>query len=315
MKKGYWYPTDQNWFEFLSGADDCAEVNYWQPNGWSSIGRLERGAPFFFKLKAPHNHIGGFGFLDRHAEATAQTAWEAFGPANGAADFDTMVRRIEKYRRIRAHDPSGPYRIGCIMVQVPVFFPRESWIPAPSSWDPHGRIKGMQVDLQNEENDWVLRQCLALARRLERTPLRPRVPIAADGTDAVLRAIIPRKGQGPFRMALLDAYGQACAVTEEHSEPVLDAAHIRPYAEDRTYELSNGLLLRTDIHRLFEKGFVTVTPDHRFLVSPRLKALWDNGRTYYELATRVGRIRLPKDEADWPDREALEWHSSQRFLA
>ncbi len=313
--KGYWYPTDQSWFEFLSGTGEYAEVNYWQPNGRSSIGRLERGAPFFFKLKAPLNHIGGFGFLDRHPEATAQTAWDAFGPANGAPDFETMVRRIEKYRRIQSHDPSGSYRIGCIMVQVPVFFPRGSWIPVPGSWSPQGRVRGMQVDLMSEENDQVWRQCLALARRFERVPSRPRVPIAADSADTMARAVIPRRGQGPFRMALLDAYGQACAVTGEHSEPVLDAAHIWPYAKDRTYEIPNGLLLRTDVHRLFEKGFVTVTPDHRFLVSPRLKALWDNGRTYYELAARVGRIRLPEDEADWPDREALEWHSRERFMA
>jgi putative restriction endonuclease len=87
----------------------------------------------------------------------------------------------------------------------------------------------------------------------------------------------PRLGQGTFRFAVLDAYG-SCAVTTEHSRPVLDAAHIRPYGEGGGHEVANGLLLRTDLHRLFDKGYVTVSPDHRLVVSKRLRDEWHNGR-------------------------------------
>ena len=304
---GYWYPTDQRWFDYLASKGDWPEVNYWQPNGWSAIGNRERGTPFFFKLKAPSNHVGGFGFFDRHPKASAQSAWGAFADANGAPDFETMLRRIEGYRGVKIHDPFGPYEIGCIMIQAPIFFPRELWIPVPKTWKTIGPVKGSQVDLETPENRQLWRQCLSQAHRLDAYQVRSRVSIAAD-QELSTKVFIPRRGQGPFRMALLDAYGQACAVTGEHSEPVLDAAHIRPYADDRTYEVSNGLLLRADIHRLFEQGFVGITPDFHFVVSSELKARWDNGHTYYELGDRVGKIRLPRNRADWPDTGLLEEH-------
>ena len=50
------------------------------------------------------------------------------------------------------------------------------------------------------------------------------------------------------------AYSSACAVTREHSLPALEAAHIRPFAEEGTHEVSKGLLLRSEIHRQFDKG-------------------------------------------------------------
>lgn len=311
--RGRWYPTDQDWFDFLAAQVRLDEVNYWQPNGRSPIGNLERGAPFFFKLKRPHNHIGGFGFFDRHPAASVSAAWDAFGPANGAPDLATMVRRIERYRESRDPNPTAAYTIGCIMIQEPVFLPRELWIPAPASWRTMGAVTGAGVDMRSDEMRALWSRCLDHAERDRVANRRPRPPIVADA-GSTMRRVIPRRGQGPFRLALLDAYGHACAVSNEHSEPVLDAAHIRPYAEDRTYEVPNGLLLRSDIHRLYEGGYVTVTDKLEFKVSGRLRALWNNGRTYYELAERVGRIRTPADERDWPDRDLLAHHARERYL-
>lgn len=308
--RGYWYPTDQDWFDFLSTRGRLDEVNYWQPSGHSTIGVLERGAPFFFKLKRPHNHIGGFGYFDRHPQASVAAAWDAFGIANGAPDLETMVRRIEHYRGRPVRDP-GADVIGCIMVQEPVFLPRELWVPVPPSWKVQGPPKGSGVDMATEEARSLWSRCLVAAGMTSGRHL-PRTEIAAD-SEVVTRRVIPRRGQGPFRLALLDAYGHACAVSGEHSEPVLEAAHIRRYAQERTYEVSNGLLLRADIHRLFESGYVAVTPDYEFAVSPRLKEVWNNGRTYYELAERVGRIRVPGRREDMPDRDLLDQHYRERF--
>jgi predicted restriction endonuclease len=93
----------------------------------------------------------------------------------------------------------------------------------------------------------------------------------------------------------------------------LEAAHIRPYAEGGEHLLPNGLLLRADIHRLFDAGYVTVTPDKRFLVSQRLKNDFDNGVIYYALAGKDRQIRLPQNLEDWPDPAALEWHNDVVF--
>jgi putative restriction endonuclease len=128
--------------------------------------------------------------------------------------------------------------------------------------------------------------------------------------DPVL--IAPRLGQGAFRVMVTDFYERRCAVTREKSLPVLEAAHIKPVAERGTHGIGNGLLIRSDIHRLFDRGYVTVTPDCHFRVSHRLKDDFDNGEVYYRL--NGSKIWVPQDPSKRPDRELLEWHSDTIFL-
>jgi putative restriction endonuclease len=109
----------------------------------------------------------------------------------------------------------------------------------------------------------------------------------------------------------MDAYRSACAVTEEHSLPALEAAHIRPFADGGPHAVSNGLLLRSDIHRLFDSGYVGVTDDYRFVVSKQLRSDFSNGRSYYPLNER--KIALPNAIAERPDPELLRWHIRHRF--
>lgn len=110
---------------------------------------------------------------------------------------------------------------------------------------------------------------------------------------------------------MTDIYDRRCAITKEKTLPALEAAHIRPYSEGGEHEASNGLLLRRDIHSLFDAGYVTVTPDHRFEVSRRIREEFENGRHYYALQGQ--EIALPREMAFRPDPVALEWHNEQRF--
>ena len=121
-----------------------------------------------------------------------------------------------------------------------------------------------------------------------------------------------REGQGLFRVRVLDAYGRRCAVTGERSLPVLDAAHIQPYLGPASNHLQNGLSLRTHIHRLYDAGYVTVTPGYRFEVSRRLKEEFENGKAYYEL-DGVKIVALPRDPDQRPSPAALDWHASEVF--
>ena len=123
----------------------------------------------------------------------------------------------------------------------------------------------------------------------------------------------PRLGQGTFRIAVTQAYERACAVTGEHSLPVLEAAHIRPYADEGAHDVSNGLLLRTDPHRFFDRGYVTIDPDHKLVVSPCLRLEYDNGKTYHEMQGNV--LRLPPRLDDRPDNTLPEWHRENAFAA
>src|SRR5690606_5402424 len=115
-----------------------------------------------------------------------------------------------------------------------------------------------------------------------------------------------------FRLRVTDSYEWRCAISGERTLPILDAAHIKAYEAGGDHSPSNGLLLRTDIHRLFDLGYVTIGPDLRFEASRRLRADFDNGRHYCEL--QGAPMRLPGREDALPSREALEWHRENRYL-
>jgi putative restriction endonuclease len=69
--------------------------------------------------------------------------------------------------------------------------------------------------------------------------------------------------------------------------------------------------MRSDIHTLFDRGYVTVTSGHHFRVSRKLKADFHNGEHYLQL-DRVD-VWVPKNSRDQPSREALEWHADVIF--
>ena len=297
--------TDRDWYEFLRRRPDLDEVNFWQPGGGRQFRALSPGQPFLFKLHYPENAIVGGGFFAHFSLYPASLAWDAFGEKNGAPSFPEMRRRIERYRRI-APDPREDYTIGCIILEEPFFFEPEDWIPALSSFAPN-TVVGKTYNLREEEGQrlWtevVTRRTAGAGRTAES------VAIPMFGEPALTRR---RLGQGGFRILVTDTYGRHCAVTGERTLPVLEAAHIRPVAAGGLHRVDNGLLLRSDIHTLFDRGYVTVTPDHRFRVSGRLRNEWQNGRVYYELDWR--EIWVPEDERYRPSRAALKWHADTVF--
>ena len=192
--------------------------------------------------------------------------------------------------------------IGCIFVAYPVFFAPDDWVDPPTDWKSNV-VSGARYDLSSGEGLRIWQQCAERATRAAHEWDLEAVTTDRYGAPIAVR---PRLGQRSFRLAVLDAYGGACAVTTEHSLPVLDAAHIKPYGEGGLHTVSNGLPLRKDLHRLFDLGFVTVRPDSTFAVSKTLRDEYENGRTYYALDGR--RVLMPQTEGDRPDPELLEWH-------
>jgi putative restriction endonuclease len=300
--------TDADWYRFLSQRPELDEVNFWQPGGYRAFGVLSPGEPFLFKLHHPENAIVGGGFFVHSSLLPASMAWEAFGEKNGASSYEAMCRRIERYRRADP-DPRAQYTIGCIILQEPFFLAREDWLAAPIDFR-RQIVQGKTYDLREPlgRTLWhaVLERWRGSGRLAVSEPARPEIPL-----DWRERPVRQRLGQGAFRVLVTDAYERRCAVTGEKALPVLQAAHIRPVTKEGTHQLDNGLLLRSDIHALFDQGYVTVTPDHRFLVGKRLKKDFDNGEPYYPLSGT--RIWLPGPSEDRPNRELLEWHADMVF--
>jgi putative restriction endonuclease len=123
----------------------------------------------------------------------------------------------------------------------------------------------------------------------------------------------PRLGQGAFRLAVTDAYGRECAVTGGRVLPALDAAHIQAYSTGGEHEVSNGLLLRRDIHCVFDAGYLTFDEDLRVVVSDRVRTEFNNGNEYRRL--HGNKLRLPPNPKLHPDPRRLQWHRENRFAA
>ena len=295
--------TDGDWFEMLRQQPNLAEVNFWAPSA-ANFRALQPGELFLFKLHAPRNFIVGGGIFAYANALPCSLAWEAFGEANGARSSQEMRARIARYRRADPGDRSD-FEIGCRILTQPFFFAEADWIPVPASWAPNivsfktyntGAPEGLA--LWNEVNERVNRPDLSGMAEAQ----------ARFGEPQLIR---PRLGQGAFRVLVTDIYNRRCAITHERTLPALEAAHIRPYGDGGAHEAQNGLLLRRDIHSLFDAGYVTVTPDLRFEVSRRIKEEFDNGRHYYELHGH--KIDAPLDVARRPDAKALTWHNENRY--
>lgn len=301
------FPTDFDWYTRLSATGPHDEVNFWRPS-IKPFKILRPGEPLFFKLKAPHNAVAGFGWFQHWSPLPDWMAWDSFGTGNGTADFADLSKRLGAIRRRNSMERSH-VEIGCIILARPVFFPRDLWVPQPVDWRPQ-TVSGKRYSLDAGVGLRLFQACMERAAVGEQARQLETVDLPAlRGKPALIQ---PRLGQGTFRVAVTDAYDRACAVTREHSLPVLDAAHIIPFAEGGHHDVSNGVLLRTDIHRLFDRGYVTVDTDHRLVVSRRLEDHYDNGKVYY--AMNGQRLSVPTPSALRPDAAALHWHQNNVFL-
>jgi putative restriction endonuclease len=303
--------TDYEWYQLLSSRPDLEEVNFWQPGGKREFRSLQQGDLFLFKLHAPRHSLVGGGFFAHATRLPVSLAWEAFEEKNGASSLAEMRSRIERYRKMPAQ-PHDDYTIGCILLEQPFFLPKELWIPAPSDWHPN-IVQGKSYDLSSEAGRTLWHQVEATIR--------------ASGTGATWPAqwrdteqprygasviVHPRLGQGSFRVVVTDAYERRCAITGERVLPVLEAAHIRPYARGGEHRVDNGLLLRSDLHTLFDRGYLTVTPALRLEVSRRIRDDFENGRHYYALHGEP--VREPADPGQRPAPELLRWHNEEAYL-
>ncbi|MEO3475963.1 HNH endonuclease [Roseomonas sp. CAU 1739] len=295
--------TDDDWFEMLRHRPDITEVNFWAPSA-ANFRALQPGELFLFKLHAPRNVIVGGGIF-AHANAMPWSmAWSTFGEANGARSAQEMRSRIARYRRADPADRTE-FEIGCRILTQPFFLDERDWLPVPPSWARN--IVSFKTYSTGDAEGLALWETMQ-DRMAQRVVPGLAEPPPRFGEPHLIR---PRLGQGAFRVLVTDLYQRRCAVTQERTLPALEAAHIRPYAEGGQHEASNGLLLRRDLHSLFDAGYVTVTPDLHFEVSRRIKEEFDNGKHYYALHGQ--EIATPGDARQRPDRAALVWHNENAY--
>jgi len=301
--------TDDDWFSYLSASGPIDEVNFWQPSASRQFKALQPGEPFLFKLHSPKHYIVGGGFFSYFTILPVSFAWRTFTTKNGAESESEMRARISRYRKA-SPSQAEDYEIGCILLQAPFFFREDDWIPA-SDWAPN-IVQGRSYDATEERGRWIWQQVedrLKFYRNEELVPVESTPEGSRFGAPQV---IVPRLGQGGFRVIVTDAYKRRCAFTGSPVLHVLEAAHIRPYAEDGPHAAANGILLRQDVHTLFDRGYITVTPEYRIEVSRRIKDEFENGGEYYSAHGK--QIALPDAPDLRPAADFLSWHNERVFL-
>lgn len=308
--------TDPDWFDYLADQPNIEEVNFWQPSGNNEFAAIQAGELFLFKLKAPRNAIGGFGVLSQASNLPLSLAWEAFGTKNGAPSFREMRDRVDRYR---SDTRTGvDYTMGCRIVVQPVFLPEHLWLPQPVSWS-RSIVVGKVFDTREREGLilWErVQEAIEQLNAATRASIvqQQRFPFQAEGPRfGAPQLIQPRLGQGAFRLAVTDAYNRQCAISGGKVLPALDAAHIQAYGEGGVHEVTNGLLLRKDIHCVFDAGYITFDEDLRMVVSDRVRTEFDNGNEYRRLHGQ--QLRVPADPSLQPNSDFLRWHREQRFVA
>lgn len=311
--KFYLGVTDNNWFQYLSNISP-EDINFWQPGGTVVFKVIQPGAPFLFKLKSPLNAIGGIGFFASHTFLPMSLAWDTFGNRNGCNTFSEFSSMILNYRKDKHNlNPT----IGCIVLTNPIFFKREDWIETPANWG-SSIVQGKSYDTNELVGGELWHKVELLLEKYLHTELqdegKSQLILEEPESPAYGKAILSkvRLGQGAFRVMITDAYSRKCSITGEKTLPVLEAAHIKPYAESGPHFISNGILLRSDMHKLFDGGYLTITNDLKVEVSSRIKEEFQNGKEYYQYHGKE-LMNLPNRAMDRPDEKYILWHNENIY--
>ncbi len=304
--------TDNNWFNFLANIKPD-EVNFWRPGGRQPFTAIGPNGLYLFKLHSPLDYIVGGGFFVKYTSLPVSLAWEVFGNKNGTGDYYSFLNVIHKYRKTDQITEPDPV-IGCIILASPFFFGQNEWIPPPEDWKPN-IVQGKTYDTDTFIGSRLYQQ---VQEKLSRS-------VSAYNASCIVREyeasnrfgsgqiVYPRIGQGAFKVLVTDAYHRRCAVTGEKTLPVLEAAHIKPYSKEGPHSINNGLLLRKDLHTLFDKGYITIDEDLHVEVSKRIKEYYGNGREYYAYHGKK-LAAIPDTMYERPDPNFLRWHNENVFL-
>lgn len=301
--------TDNQWFQFLADIQPD-EVNFWQPSATPPFKSAPIGMPFLFKLKRPFNHIGGGGYFVTYSRLPISLAWDVFGVKNGCSSLEELRQLINPLVAGGIQDDE----IGCTVLANPFFFDRNNWLKDPPGWSSN-IVRGKMYDTFDYSGQEIWGNVQSKIALTTDKSLQINETIVTEEQSLKYGnpvTVLPRLGQSSFRVLVTEAYQRRCAITGESTLVALEAAHIVPYSGDGKHDVRNGLLLRADFHRLFDVGLVSVTPDLRVKISPRIRESWFNGKAYYRLDNMPLSI-VPAQPSMRPDPDLLDWHFRNRF--
>lgn len=286
-------PTDNDWFEFLKGVELNSFINFWTPTPWN-INSDNRISRWYFLLKSPIREIAGFGEFIEYKNLTANEAWIEFGQRNGCIDKDELLKRVQSYIDKNSKEfgktliQPEDYKIGCIVLKNSQFWEPENY-KKPKDYGiefPTQVVKFKYFPVedpffsaeQQSPSDFKLLDSLRESNK---------------------REINQRFGQSTFKGMLLKAYNNKCCISGESCPELLEAAHIQKYINKDSNHIQNGILLRVDLHRLFDSGLLWLTEDYRVQLSSEVLSL------EYRIFNNK-EVRLPILPSQHPSKLALK---------
>ncbi|SMC95081.1 HNH endonuclease [Pedobacter nyackensis] len=285
-------PTDNNWFYYLKKNNFNSTVNFWTPTPWNIKG-LNKGDKFFFMLKAPIRLIGGFGEFVEYKNLTAEQAWIEFGFRNGRDSKQNFIDSIQKYIDSNSKKfgkktiNANTYTIGCIILQNCQFWENEEFKQLDKD-----KIKFSSQIVKLKYFDDALNM-------LDPSSLIERFHPLKGQRENLFTQVNGRIGQERFKSAVLKAYNHRCCISGDPTPELLEASHIQSYLNINSNHIQNGILLRIDLHRLFDNGLLYIDEEYTIHISSVLKNDY-----YYSFCGK--KINLPTNSKDYPSVEALK---------
>lgn len=301
--------TETNWYEYLASINPD-EVNFWSLDN-REFNAINIGDLFLFKSKYPDNLIIGGGYFFKNFRLPMSLSWKAFGNKNGIESFKEFSNLIHRLRKTDYKEELDPI-IGSNILVAPFFFEKEDWIPAPSDWNPNTG-QGKTYNTNNLIGKKLYNKVQNTLKNYDNEDIKLEKEDRENSLYGNPSLVLPRLGQGSFKLIVTEGYNKRCAITGEKILLILDASHIKPYSEEGPNSLNNGLLLRSDLHTLFNRGFITITDSNKVLVSSRLKEEYGNGKEYYNFHGKELKS-LPKHLDERPKLEYIKWHNENVYL-
>jgi putative restriction endonuclease len=284
-------PTDIEWFKFLRTEGLNSEINFWTPTPWN-VSRLASGDKLYFMLKSPIRKIGGYGQFVEYKNMSVNDAWNKYGFKNGCTSKQELIDRLDKYKASNSSDERSvtDSEIGCIVLTNAVYFDDDKFLDLDNYEIDFSRFI-VKIKYYNE-NDPLEIVTQSSVREFEL------LPTTLEKLKKS-RLVTERKGQGNFRAIITTAYSNKCCISNETTPELLEAAHIQPYFDENSNHVKNGLLLRVDLHKLYDNGLLYIDETFKIHISPEVKS------EYYQKLNGAA-IRLPDNNNLHPSIEALK---------
>lgn len=301
-----WYEILNRQYEILGST----VVNCWRATNDAisdALLHLEPGSMVMFMTENMHTDfkykIVGGGFFTGFRNLKPDDAWDVYGTRNGCLDYEQFLDAVKE------ESGSADANINSLILSNIFFFDPRKCVHVPeelvTDFDKDSRFVFNMTD--------PIAQYLHSLVMVARKPLVNQEGRNFQGMYFMAAHANSRDHQAIFDAKVNAAYNFCCAITGTRVSPVLEVAHIKPFFDTKFQTVQNGILLRSDLHKLFSAGFITLDyrsiSDIRVKTSKQYQSIFGNEYQCFD----GKNINLPEDINLRPLHEYITWHNENRF--